>query len=526
MREIAAIKNITFRSLVSVPSLAAARLHALARPLREGLAFSAADERIAPERNLCVTIGEAEVSVAYGTRALSRLRMRGVRNYPSHERGWPQPRDAASAVVLAQREFGAAGAGVTLGIPKAWVITKTVEFPVAVKENLPDVIAYEFDRFMPFGPGEALYDFRVLGEEDGKIAVAIAAAKADPVNRYIEALGDKGIQVNRVVVSLSAMGTLCRYMGKEDASLFIEVWNEGYEGAFYRGGILAGAFSGNFPEADERSKVETLDAEIAAVLPGGGRGQAASPRVAALFRDSTVSMKEALKARLGLPFTVLGETEIKPGVPGGKTAGDIHYAAVGGVVEALWPRAKGMDLLKKGRYGKPGMPVTLTVLLGLALAAILAASVVAPLKVEEGRLAGINHQIDVRKGSIKGVEALQKEVDGLESEIADIRNFKERGPSSLTVLTELASILPKSAWLTRLRITDSAVEMEGYAASATELLPRLEASKYFRKVEFASPTLRDARMNSDRFNIKMEIKGLKDNKEKEGKGAPRKDGKK
>ncbi|MCL4492456.1 MAG: PilN domain-containing protein, partial [Nitrospirae bacterium] len=73
----------------------------------------------------------------------------------------------------------------------------------------------------------------------------------------------------------------------------------------------------------------------------------------------------------------------------------------------------------------------------------------------------------------------------------------------------------------RVRITGSTVEIEGYASSATELLPRLEASKVFRKAEFTSPTFRDARMNSDRFNIKMEIK-----RSKEHKGAPLKDAEK
>jgi hypothetical protein len=53
------------------------------------------------------------------------------------------------------------------------------------------------------------------------------------------------------------------------------------------------------------------------------------------------------------------------------------------------------------------------------------------------------------------------------------------------------------------------VDIEGYAASASELLPKLEASKLFQKVEFASPTFRDVKMNSDRFVIKMEIEGIK-----------------
>jgi Fimbrial assembly protein (PilN) len=72
-------------------------------------------------------------------------------------------------------------------------------------------------------------------------------------------------------------------------------------------------------------------------------------------------------------------------------------------------------------------------------------------------------------------------------------------------------ILPKTAWVSRVRVTATSVDIEGYAVTATELIPKLEASKYFAKVEFASTTVRDPRMNADRFNIKMEIENAKIN---------------
>ncbi len=49
------------------------------------------------------------------------------------------------------------------------------------------------------------------------------------------------------------------------------------------------------------------------------------------------------------------------------------------------------------------------------------------------------------------------------------------------------------------------MEIEGYASTATEILPKFEVSPHFRKVEFAAPTSRDTRLNMDRFSIKMEI---------------------
>ncbi len=71
-------------------------------------------------------------------------------------------------------------------------------------------------------------------------------------------------------------------------------------------------------------------------------------------------------------------------------------------------------------------------------------------------------------------------------------------------------MLPSTAWLTRTRITGETVVIEGYASVATEILPKLEQSKMFRKAEFTSPTIRDARMNADRFVMKMELEGFEE----------------
>jgi Tfp pilus assembly protein PilN len=116
---------------------------------------------------------------------------------------------------------------------------------------------------------------------------------------------------------------------------------------------------------------------------------------------------------------------------------------------------------------------------------------------------------------VKKVETLKKDVDALESEVSTISDFKKGRPMALHILKELTTILPKSAWLTRVRVTNTGVEIDGYAAAATELLSKLEASPYFKKVEFASPTFRDVRLNSDRFVIKMEIEGI--SKQEKGK---------
>jgi Tfp pilus assembly protein PilN len=226
-----------------------------------------------------------------------------------------------------------------------------------------------------------------------------------------------------------------------------------------------------------------------------------------LLKDKNPALKELLKLQINLPVRILNETDIKIRLSG--TYKEIPYAALGGVLESLWPKANGLNLLKKGHRERLKTPKAFTILLLLTILAMWILYIIAPLRIEEKRLKEIDHQVMLRKEDVKKVEVLKKDIEAVNKEISAITNFKEHKPMVLNMLKELTTIFPKNAWLTRVRFTEAAVNIEGYAVSATGLLSKLEASKYFQKVEFASPTFKDSRMNADRFTIKMEIEGFK-----------------
>jgi Tfp pilus assembly protein PilN len=188
--------------------------------------------------------------------------------------------------------------------------------------------------------------------------------------------------------------------------------------------------------------------------------------------------------------------------------GNIPYAAVGGALEFLLPKTRGLNLLSRGLRTREKTPVALTVLLALGISVAVLLYLTAPLRVERNRLSRIESEIPAKKAEARKVEALRAEADALSAEIAAISDFKESKPTALSLVKELTTVLPNSAWLSRLRINGPTVEIEGFATASTELLPKLEASKHFRKVEFASPTFRDNRMNADRFSIRMEIEDI------------------
>ena len=477
------------------------RAWAAVRPVRRILAFSPADDMIALQNNLSAALDKGTISIAYGSRFLSRISITGVKHYSFEEDRYPQPEDLLYSLSLVN-ELKAISSGITLSIPKAWTVIRTVDFPSTVKENIPDVLSYELDRLTPFTAAEALFDYRMLADKGESISLLLMAAKADQIRPYVDILKDKGFTVSRVTVNLSAIGAFCKYVDRKSDTLFVEINEKGYEGGLFRNGLPAHIFSDTLTGLDDITKIDKISSEMTSII-NTEKNQGKAPQVVALLKDKSPGTGELLSSKLDLPVRIMGETEIGMGLR--TPPKEVPFAAVGGVIQSLWAEANGLNLLNKGRHEKKRTPLALTVLLMLAIAGICIFYLVAPLRVEEIKLQQISNQIRPKKEEAMKVEALKKEAESLGAEIALINNFKDDRIMTLDIIKELTTILPKTAWVSRVRVTATSVDIEGYAGAATELIPKLEASKYFAKVEFASSTMRDPRMNADRFNIRMEI---------------------
>ena len=70
-------------------------------------------------------------------------------------------------------------------------------------------------------------------------------------------------------------------------------------------------------------------------------------------------------------------------------------------------------------------------------------------------------------------------------------------------LHEVTTLLPEDAYLTTFRLRGSQIQLDGFARAASELIPKLEASAYFKGTKFGSPTTKA--QGRDRFSISMEL---------------------
>jgi Tfp pilus assembly protein PilN len=470
------------------------------RALWRVLSLSPADDLISFRKILAVAIDPEGASVSLGRRFLSRIKILDQRRFPAEEEGPPPAEWLASAVAVYLTEKGAIRTDIVLTVPKSWVIIKTADFPAAIRENLSAVVAYEMDRLTPFNPEEVYFDYRLLSEEEDRVRLLVLAARTDRIDPYLAALRAKGLRIAGLTTHLVGLECLSRYAGREGETIFLELREKGYEGGLFRKGAIAASLAGSFYGTGNGEKVEQVLEETAALATGAKTADRSLP-VLINLADPNPALKELLKIRLTGPVGFLEETDLRLNL---KRTPGVAYSALGGLLSFLWNKAGRVNLLTRGKRTRARTPFWLTVPLLLTLGILTGIYWILPLQLETRRLALIDKQIIQTKGEVKKVETLQKEIEALTRERNMIADFKNSRRMSIVFLKELTVIIPKDSWLTRVRISDNQINIEGYAPSATLLVPKLEASPFFKKVEFASPTYRDPKLNQDRFQIKME----------------------
>ena len=478
------------------------------RAVGNALVFNPVNEALIPRRQVSVSMGIDFLSIAHGTRMLNRIRIQGYDTHRYRERRYPAPETVAAAVLQYCLQAKLKHPHVMLCIPKAWTVVQETELPAAAKENLAEVVSFELDRITPFSPEEAYFDFRILKEGNDKVQLAVTALRRDAVDPYIRALGEKGLPVGQIDTNLSAVSAYLNYLWQERDLIYLDIFPGAVEAGFVRQGVVVAGCAGSFNGAgpDERVMADLAD-EVGPWI-ADLKERAVAPRM--MVHAHADVQYAPLEKRIQIPIEVLKDGDLAiPGYRGDRGGGDVPHEAIGGVLASLWKKSTAMNLLRRGSTDRARPPAALTITLIVALLAMAALALGLPLYRDHQMIAMIDQEVSSRKGEIKKIEALRKEHAGLSDELKAVADFKKTKPQSLNILKELTVILPKSVWLTRVHVNEADISVEGYATSATDILPLIEASPAFAKAEFTSPTIRDSRMNADRFVIRMEIEGMK-----------------
>lgn len=391
---------------------------------------------------------------------------------------------------------------VCLAVSRELGFIREVTFPRAVEENLPQVVTYEMDRFVPLPPEALCYDFQLLEKTETDIKVLLMALPRDLVDQWLGLLAKVEMDPVSLELETSAARNAFAYLARGLSSpwLLCQVRTTGYDLALVRGKNFQSlkklplekgpSFHSSLAEVLDKFKDET---------EGKGTICLFGPEAQSLEADSMLvqsSLSVATLERLGLEG--IPDAGNPPGV----------LPALGAALRSLRRFHNGGNLLpsearRKRQHSEVmlnrALWVSTIVLVFLWLGSALLHPWIALYRVER-QLANVTPETEK-------IEREWKNVRELAQKLNEFQKQQQQYPKRLTILKGLTEILPKHTWLYQLRLSQKNLEISGESQSAAELIPLLEQSGWLAHTEFASPIITDAQKN-ETFKIKSEVKNL------------------
>lgn len=476
------------------------------RSLWKGLSFSLADPMFSFAKVVSISIEADGLYLVYGEKALWRKNIRHFKYFPLPENQALNPDDVASSVSAFVKDFKITNATYLLGLPRSWAIVQNVDFPSAAKEDLSKVIEFELDRLTPLSRDNAYYDYVVLSEDAQIVKILLAVVRADQINTYLDALKTKNISVEKITLSIFMIRSLIQNTYPRTNMVFLSLKDGDYEGGVIVNAFTTQSFAGRVDMHDQNA-VDAMVRQVHALMEDLTKNSS-PPRIVI---NADESHYDALSEKFKTLTISNLDKDMKRSVP--KQNKELSAIALGGALDSLGRETDGINLLAKNNHHSPRTPWLLSVMLLMAIMVIAAFYFLAPVHFQQQKNDELDRYIQRLKPDVRKIEALKNEVEMIENDIKAINHFKTQNDLTMNIIKDMTTILPPKTWLTRLKITDKTAEIDGYSASATEIILKLENSKYFQKAEFSSPTFRDPRLNTERFVIKMELKKEANNKD-------------
>jgi general secretion pathway protein L len=137
----------------------------------------------------------------------------------------------------------------------------------------------------------------------------------------------------------------------------------------------------------------------------------------------------------------------------------------------------------------------------LAVTALLGLAVLAAQGYQQQRYAtGLAGAVQSLDAEVKRVERLSADLAAKRKLLETVQAIEKGDARPLPVLRELTERLPQDAWLRTFSMDRQGIEITGQAAAANQLIPLLESSSLFTKVEFTGPVTKAG--DKEQFRIR------------------------
>lgn len=388
-------------------------------------------------------------------------------------------------------------------VPRSIAIVSRMSLPAAVKNDLAQVIEFEADRLLPLERDEVYFD-HLVREAGDKIEVLLMSMPRRSAAEILDALEEGGARVRSLVPTPLALHDFVAFAPSEDGAPTVALVDDGGTvelDPMNAEALLASHVLQPAEIASEEAVQGLVAREVAAM---GGGASAAEPRIRALSTDPS---GESL-----LPSEILASgRELLASAKGVLVAPDDFWdtaspalvPALGAGLAAVREGASSVNLLpaEERRAVEEGAPVV-TFFLAAVLVVVTLVWLASAMVKDHVVLAGLQSKLERLEPEIRKVHANVDESRTLREDLEVLT--QDDGVRNSLFLQELTKIVPADAYLTTFRMRNGRVELEGFAQSASDLVPLLEKSKLFKNAQFTSPVTK-VQNNQERFSLTTDI---------------------
>jgi Tfp pilus assembly PilM family ATPase/Tfp pilus assembly protein PilN len=419
---------------------------------------------------------------------------------------------------------------VLLSLPRQNCTLQSFNVPSANAQALDSMIQLEMDRHFAFPLESMSVSYHVVPVTSNQNHVIAAAAKREKVETYLNWLTRAGLKPDEVDLSLSSQMNLLGRNGALSPKLqaIVDISSTRVDVSLIKGKTLVTNRSVAIPDK-EFSKVffhhdisetlmdqvkesfssfltETLestlygcksleDEESITQINLFGGGHCTEILVSALQTKTDVKTEAVLPAFLkkDSPLSFMPS---------------FHMTSLGLGLRPLLKDPIELNLHPQSRHKtKRKSAWKTTVILSVMIVAALVGLLLGQTYRNENTLNSLNHQLEEIKPLVVELQKIDQQHENLSSYTEALNAIERQSPLKLPLLQELSRKLPKDTWVTRISIKRDQVEVQGYSASASKLIPLLEGSSFFKDTQFKGSVT--TRALGKRFTIRsaMEPRG-------------------
>ena len=419
---------------------------------------------------------------------------------------------------------------VILSLPRQNSTVQSFDVPAPDAQALDAMIRLEMDRHFAFPLESMSVSYHVVPVASNRNHVIAAATKKVRVEMYLSWLARAGLTPNVVDLSLSSQMNLLDQNGELDLKLqaIVDISSTQADVSLIKGKTLITSrsvpipdkefkkvfFHHDLPESLTDQVTESFSKFLTEILEstlygcksleneesitqinlfGGGRG--------AEVLLSALQTQTGVKTEAVLPIFLKKDAPLSfiPSFQMTSLGLGLRPALQDPIELNLHPQSQQKTKSKSGWKSTLVLTVTiLVVFTGLLLGQTYR---------NKNTLDSLNRQLEEIKPLASKLQKIDQQYADLSGYTESLNAIERRSPLKLPLLQELSRKLPKDTWVTRISIKQSLVEIQGYSASASDLILKLEESEFLKDTQFKGSVTTQAL--GKRFTIRstMEPRG-------------------